>query len=316
MHIITTALIFLIPFISLSQTNTFRVIVSEGMPAGFEIGKEVTVDTIEIPESGYLGLVNQSEQLLELTKAGVYEVSALENRLSDLENTSIEPYLNFILDESDPQKVDTINFAERYPHLRLTGSASHPISRNRNRAIVQFQPLRYPSNLIPLKRMNNSYIGDFVALRWTVNKEVRDFDLNRLSGEYKVTIASFAEKEIVSFETKDTTFLIDRNNERVTKEMYLVRVSDAEDESIHTGFTPIKPMSEKYAKQPLKAFEKIPKENTALAALVRAKFFEQQGLLGDAMAAYTQAALLAPEVATYQNMLNAFLKRARMDRIR
>ncbi len=302
---------------SWAQDYTFRVMANKGANKAngqaLMIGSKVKDGKIEIANDGYLGLAHSSGKTFELKQAGSYDVAKLDAKVKSSGNGSAASrYLNFVADELT-QKNDSDAMARRYRHMSKTGSASRALP-NENFTLFIFKPVEYESKDTENKKKNNSYIGDYAALQWMVYEESNNYSPEKVTGNYKVVVMDFSEKELFTIETSDMMVLIDLKDERLSgNSNFLFKVVDAKNGDIVSEKRPVKRMRGEQANELKAELAEMPQDETAIAALVRAKFFEDKGLLNDAMAAYTQAVMLAPQVETYQQMREEFMVRARMN---
>lgn len=301
-------------FAGWAQDYTFRVMASKGMNKAngerIMIGSKVTNGSIEVSEGGYLGLAHKSGKTVELQKAGTYPVSKLAAAVSKKGNTSAASrYMNFVVEELT-QKKDADAMARRYRHMSKTGSASRAMD-DADKKIRLLIPKEYGREDGADQKKNDTYLGNYAAVSWYLNDELDSFDPSATSGTYEVVVMDMGETPIFTINTSENTALINLNDERLNgKKYFLYKVMDANDKSVVSKEHVVKVMNDRMRKEYAEAFAQLPQEDTAIASLIRAKFFEEKGLLSDAMAAYTQAVMLAPQVQTYKDMRDAFLERA------
>lgn len=314
-----TSLVMLLLLWSLTgwaQDYAFRVMANKGANKlngeALMIGSKIDAGKIEVASGGYLGLAHVSGKTIELKEAGTFEVSKLVTSVNAKGNSSAASrYMNFVVDELT-KKEDGDALARRYRHMSKTGSASRALG-DANKKIRLLIPAPYKSSDRENKLKNNNYMGNYAAVSWYVNDQLDGFDPQAASGSYKVIVMDMGEQEVFSLMTKEPVALINLNDERL-KDMpsFLYKVVDADDKSIASKNHVVIRMNERLTEQYQEEFAQLPQEDTAIASLIRAKFFEDKGLLNDAMAAYTHAVMLAPQVETYKKMRADFLSRAKI----
>ncbi|MGF1533132.1 MAG: hypothetical protein ACFCUI_05480 [Bernardetiaceae bacterium] len=300
----------------IGQDYAFRVMANKGANTldgqNLMIGSKITTGKITVAADGYLGLAHHTGKTIELKEAGTFEVSKLDKAVADRGNDGAAArYMNFVVEELT-QKNDADAMARRYRHMSKTGSAERALG-DADKKIRLLIPAPYKSDDKENKNKNDKYLGNYAAVSWYINDALDVFDPGTASGSFHVVVMDLGERELFRIASEGEVVLINLADERLTgQNNFLYKVVDAKNPEIASKEHVVHRANKRAFAAEFEEFAQIPQENTALAALIRAKFFEDKGLLSDAMAAYTQAVVLAPQVQTYQTMRDAFLTRSKI----
>ncbi len=251
-------------------------------------------DELKISENSYLGLVHASGKPLELKQSGSYKVADLAAKVSG--GTSVlNKYTDFILSSNSAES--------KKNRLSATGA----VHRGEAASLTVYLP----------PAQNASIYGKTMVVEWETPKS---------GGPYVVTVKNIFEDELASYETPETLLHIDLTDPKLVNEnALLIEVSSKADAIITDGkVVRYKTKSEgkvvkKLAPADLdrvkKAFTEIAgelKEQSALDKFIQAGFYEQNGLLIDALTSYEDAIKMAPDIDTYKEARDEFLYRNKL----
>lgn len=237
-------------------------------------------DELKIADNAYIGLFHSSGKPLELKTAGSYKVSKLESQMGH--GTSVlNKYTDFILSSNAEDKKNKL-------------SATGAVHRGTADAIT----VMLPSNQYA------SVYNNVAVVRWESEKA---------KGPYVVNIVNMFGDNVARIETPDTKVELNLNDVRFSDlSAILIEVSsktDAKQVSDQYLVKKLAPSEQEKVKKSLSEIVADVAEPTAINKFVLAGFYEEKGLLIDAIAVYEEAVKLAPDVPFYQEAYNDFLIR-------
>ena len=271
----------------------FKVLASKGaneyksgdtwqpIKTGISLGKG---DELKVSENSYLGLVSSNGKPLEIKEAKSYKVADLLSKVGT--GTSVmSKYTDFILSSNSAEA--------KKNRLSATGA----VHRGEASALTVYLP-----------GTQNSYIyNNTMYVVWEAPKS---------GGPYVVTLMDFMEEELMKMETPETSVKLDLSDPKLAKVTnFLVQVASKADSKAHSDGNAVKRLTAAEHDKIKKSYEEIAadvKEESAFSKYLLAGFYEQHGLLIDAMTAYEEAVRLAPDVESFVEARNEFLYRNKM----
>jgi len=270
----------------LAQNYAFKVMINEGKTEvktggvwqGVRVGGSLlSTDELKVPANGYLALNHVSTgKVLEVKQPGQYKVADLSAKIAGAgEKGIMNKYTDFILSKQ----------TEKVNRLSATGA----VHRGSPDDIIVFMPEK------------SQVFSEVVNISW---------DSERVKGPFTVTVLNLFGDELKRVDVEEKSIQLKMNDFAYEKNL-LVRVS-----SRGAGKT-----SKDYAVSRVAGNDKVKVteaynqikgdvvESTAVNELVKASFFEQNGLLLDAASSHLEAIKLAPGVAYYQEAYTNFLYR-------
>lgn len=257
------------------QDDTFKVIVQAGH-AEVKLNsvwlqlKNGTLlklsDEIKLGEGAYVGLRHSSGRVLEFTKAGHYNLPNLEPKLK----TRLEPKLTSCCGLDFIISVDSSLIQKK----KL--SPKKPSDMN---SIILFKPVDDKFSYV---------YGDRIVIDWN--------DLNKIS-PYIVVLRSLFSNELTRIETNNTFVSIDLTSELLAKENQIfIQIISKNSTQNHSDERLIKRLSLSDRKNVMEklGLEPFSDEEKAINKYAMAFFFENEGLLLDAITFYQAAILLQP----------------------
>ena len=241
-------------------------------------------DELKVSENAYLGLVSSTGKPLELKKAQNYKVADLLSQLGS--GTSVmSKYTDFILSSNSAEA--------KKNRLSATGA----VHRGAKEALSVYLP---PAQ--------NSYVyNNSMYVIWEAPKS---------GGPYVVTLLDFYEVEIMKFDTPETSLKINLSDPKlVGMQNFLVQVVSKADAKVKSEDIAVKRLSAAEQEKIKKAYAEISgevKEETPISKFMLAGFYEQHGLLIDALSSYEEAVKMAPDVDSFVEAKNEFLIRNKL----
>ena len=283
---------------AIAQDYAFRVLASKGQNmvkkgstdwqplktgAKLNSGEEV-----KLAANGYLGLVHSSGKTMELKEASVYNIAKLSSELGTGTQSIASKYADFVMSKMSPEQIEE-NWNK---YASVTGAAERG---SEDASINIFMP------------QSVSVLNKKATIRWEPIKD---------DAVYVVHLKNLFEEKIMVVETNDPFYTIDFNNEQiknsVVENLIIVSVSLKDDESIASKNAAIELMTDEDAKTyevELKSLESNIGSETSINNLILAEFYEENGLILDALTSYEDAVKLSPDVEYFQEAYNEFLVR-------
>ncbi|HRI79411.1 MAG TPA: hypothetical protein PLR06_07745 [Cyclobacteriaceae bacterium] len=241
-------------------------------------------DELKLSENSYLGLVHVTGKPLELKTAGNYKVADLAAKMSG-GASAMNKYTDFILSSNSAEA--------KKNRLSATG------------AVHRGEPTLLSVYLPPPQNAN--IFGSSMIVKWETPKS---------GGPYVVTLKNIFEDDLAKFETPETELKIDLSVPKLAAETaFLVEVASKMDAKTKSEGKVVKKLSAADMDKIKKSYSEISgelKEQTALDKFIQAGFYEQNGLLIDALTSYEEAIKMAPDIDSYREARDEFLYRNKL----
>lgn len=242
-------------------------------------------DKLVASEGAYIGLMHKTGKTIEVRKAGTMEVADLEKQMTTGKTTVASRYAKFVNDKMNEK--GTGSYRSR---MNATGAVSRAVADGTLNALVQ-------SSDGTVK-----VIGDNAVVRWESAKE---------DATYLVRVKNIEATTIFETETNKTSIALDFTSQELQDDLgvglYILTVTDKSDESVTTGDIGIKRMNDEELSKELAVFKSEVPDDSPLSKLIHASFYEEKGLLLDALTKYEEAIEMAPEVEDFQELYKNFL---------
>jgi hypothetical protein len=299
-RIFTYAIAFTLLFsaeLVLAQGYTFRVLANKGANkvkkansgevANLRTGATLqNGDAIIAGQGAYIGLMHKSGRTVEVRQSGTFTVASLEQKVPSGNSSVASRYASYVSD-----KMNEDGQGSYKSRMNATGAVSRAVEAGTLNVMVQ------QGNTVPV-------IGDKVIVEWETAAE----DSTSI---FVANVKNLQGEVIYTKDVNSNTLELDLNelNKKSPYDVYILEVFDKMDPSITSGDIGIKRDKQEYREavaelQELKA--QVP-EDSPLNKLVYASYFEEKGLLLDAMTKYREAIEMAPEVEDFQEMYKNFL---------
>lgn len=240
-------------------------------------------DELKVSENAYLGLVSKTGKPLEIKKPNNYKVADLLSQLGT--GTSVmAKYTDFILSSNSAEA--------KKNRISATGA----VHRGEKGALKVYLP--------DAQTQNSHLYGNSMYVIWEAPQS---------GGPYVVTLMDFMEEELQKVETPETSVKLDLSDPKLAKVTnFLVKVSSKADSKVHSDGNAVKRMTAAEHEKIKKSYDEIAsdvKEETAFSRFILAGFYEQHGLLIDALSCYEDAVRMAPDVESFTEARMDFLIR-------
>lgn len=281
---------------TLAQSYTFRVLANKGSnKVKKSSGQVVTLKTGATLNSGdalvagqgaYIGLMHKSGKTIEVRKAGTMAVNDLEKKVQTGKSSVASRYAKFVNDKMNEKGQGSYR-----SRMNATGAVSRGTGGT-------------------LETMMNAddgtvrVVGDKAIIRWIPEgDEVRT---------YVVKVMNIESTVIFETETDKSSIELDFTSEDLQNDLgvglYILNVTDKAEESLTTGNIGIKRTTDDEAlNTELEGLKGEVAEDSPLSKLIFASFFEEKGLLLDALTKYEEAIKMAPEIEDFQELYKNFL---------
>ncbi len=241
-------------------------------------------DELKVPENAYLGLVSKNGKPVELKTPKNYKVADLMSSLGSATSV-MSKYTDFILSSNSAEA--------KKNRLSATG------------AVHRGEPTSLTVYLPPTQ---NSFVyNNSMYVVWEAPKS---------GGPYTVTLTDFYDEVITKFETPETHFKLDLNDPKLaSRKNFLVQVSSKADSKVHSEGIAVKRLEPAQLEKIKAAYAEIAgdlKDETAFDKFILAGFYEQHGLIIDALSSYEEAVKMAPDVEDYVQARTEFLYRNKL----
>lgn len=284
-----------------AQDYAFRVLASKGQNMVKGSGSDWNIlktgaklnkgEEVKLADNAYLGLVHSSGKTMELKEASTYDISKLSSEMGTSSRNIASKYADFVMSKMSPEQIEE----NRRKYASVTGAAE----RGTEDASID---IYMPQSVAVL---NNQAI-----IRWEQIKE---------NAVYIVNLKNLFEEKILVAETSDPYYTIDFDNEQIksaiVENLIIVSVSLKDDESIASKNAAIELMTEEDAKMykvELSGLEANIGSESSINNLILAEFYEEKGLVLDAITSYEHAVKLSPDVEYFQEAYDEFLIRNRL----
>ncbi len=294
------ASLLIVGFTGFGQGYTFRIMVSKGDNKvkidgatdwqGLRIGGKLNDgDQVKLAESGYLGLVHSSGKTKELKKAGTYSIKELSSGISAGSQNIASKYADFVISKMSPEERE----ANRRKYASVTGAVERGDS---DASINIFMPTSV------------SVFNPEVLIRW-----------EPLEGDhtYVIKLKDLFEQTIMVAETTEASYTINFSDPKlvgaIVENLVIVNVSVKGNEDVKSKDAAIERVNKDGSASfvvELKDLKENLGEQSSINNLILAEFYEENGLLLDALTSYEFAIKMSPDVEYYKEAYDEFLLRS------
>lgn len=238
-------------------------------------------DEVKVSENAYLGLVSSTGKPVELKKPSNYKVADLLKQVGT--GTSVmAKYTDFILSSNSAEA--------KKNRLSATGA----VHRGEPSTLTVYLP----------ESQNTFIYSNSMYVIWEAPKS---------GGPYEVKLMDFMEDELLKVETPETSVKLDLSNPKLAKVgNFLIHVTSKADAKAHSNGNAVKRLASTEHEKIKKMYSEEAgalSDDSALTKYAAAGFYEQHGLLIDALSSYEEAIRMAPDVQDFVDARNEFLYR-------
>jgi len=291
-------ILLLITQTAVAQEYDFRVMVSKGENKVKQPGsKWILLKTgmklfgeskLKITNEGYVGLVHASGKTIELKEARVYDISALSKSAGANSKSIVSKYADFVISKMAPEVIEE----NRKKYASVTGSGERGL---------------YDTDIHLYAPKTAKLLNSSASLTWEYVDE---------NSNFIISIKNILGERILTAETSTPFYVVDFKNDKITElsimNILIVQVQLKNDTSITSQEVAISLLDNNERQDLDKSLTELSSnlgQNSSLSNLILAEFYEENGLLLDAITSYENALLLSPEIDYFQEVYDEFLIR-------
>ena len=257
--------------------------------------------TITIGNGAYLGLAHTSKKTIELNKAGTYKISDLETKLAAADNDLTNRYADFVINELTSKDGNSTRFN--------TGAKTGSVTRDVSKLPLLFA---MPVDENGISKTSKVLADTKITIKWFVNNfdEVKEDEIQSYVFTVKDGSPDNIGNVIYETNTSDKKVTIDLSDSKFKRNKTLIYQVEAVTKNGKKKITSPEAMLQKLKSKEnyliAEEFNKLPQEETAINKLIKAKFFEEKGLIANAINMYEEA-LAISDVPQYSSYYSEFL---------
>lgn len=280
-----------------AQAYVFRVLANKGEnqvkkagtseAVGLKTGSTLNADDMIISSDGaYIGLMHKSGKTTEVRGAGTKKVSEIEKQINTGTTSVASRYANFVaakMDESEDGSVRS--------KLAATGAVSRAVGDAAIGVLV-------PGDV--------ELLGDNAVISWVAPEGSAE------SLAYTVKVKNIFDEVIYQDETTSNSMNLDFSSDEFSQNeagLFLVNIYKSGDENIassQVGIKKVKEGDKTEVKESLENLQSEVSEDSPLNKIIYASFYEENGLILDAITKYEEAIKMAPEVEDFKLLYEEF----------
>lgn len=296
---LTALMLFAFGFAN-GQGYTFRVLANKGQNKVKKEGTTTAValktgatlssgDELIASQGAYIGLMHKSGKTLEVRTPGTKKVTDLEKLVSTKSSSVSSRYAQFLADKMNEK--ETPNYRQR---LNATGAAKRALGGDET---IQM--------LVPTEEAN--VIGSNAIIRWDTPEGM---EMNT----FVVTVKNIFDEEIMKEEVSGNLINLDFTSEKMSNEegLYIIKVAAKENMDVTSGDIGIKKLSTEEAAQYQDGLATLKSEvadDSPLSKVIYASFYEENGLVVDALTAIQEAIISNPDIEDFKILRNDIIER-------
>lgn len=280
------------------QGYTFRVLANKGQNKVKKEGAASAValktgatlsdgDQLIASQGAYIGLMHKSGKTLEVRTAGTKKVSELAKLVNTKSASVSSRYAKFLADKMNEKEKP--NYRQR---LNATGAAK--------RALGGDEQIKA---LIPAE--DASVLGDKAIVTWDVLEDMEE-------KVFIVTVKNIFDEEIMKEEVAGNSVMLDFTSEQMQNEegLWIINVKAKENEDVSSGDIAIKrPENPEQYAEGLSTLKAEVSEDSPLNKVIYASYYEENGLIVDALTAIEEAIQMNPEIEDFKILKKDIIER-------
>ncbi|GAB4247808.1 MAG: hypothetical protein Tsb0034_27090 [Ekhidna sp.] len=298
---ITTLFVFAFGFAD-AQSYTFRVLANKGQNKVKKEGASAAValktgatlssgDELIASQGAYIGLMHKSGKTLEVRTPGTKKVTELEKMVNTKTTSVSSRYAQFLASKMNEKEQP--GYRQR---LNATGAAK--------RALAGDETIQV---LLPADAEQSTAIGNNAIVSWDTPEGM---EMNT----FIVTVKNIFDEEIMKEEVTGNSINLDFSSEQMQNEegLYIIKVAAKENMDVTSGDIAIKKLSSEEAAQyqeGLSTLKQEVSEDSPLNKVIYASFYEENGLIVDALTAIEEAIRMNPEIEDFKVLKKDIIER-------
>ena len=282
-----------------SQGYTFRVLANKGQNQVKKAGASAAValktgatlnagDELIASQGAYIGLMHRSGKTLEVRTPGPKKVSDLEKQVNTKTASVSSRYAQFLANKMNEK--ENTNYRSR---LNATGAVSRALAGDASIKVL------LPNEV--------NVVGNNAIVTWESPEGIEE-------NAYVVSVKNIFDEEIYKSETVGNAINLDFESEQLANDegLYILTVKAKENLEVTSGDIGIKRLKGDDASQyqeGLDALGSEVSEDNPLGKIIYASFYEENGLILDALTKMEEAIELSPEVDDFEELKKDILER-------
>lgn len=283
-----------------SQGYTFKVLANRGQNQVKKAGATAAVplrtgttlntgDELIASSGAYIGLMHKTGKTIEVRTAGTTKVADLEKKVAAKSSSVASKYAQYLASKMNDD--GSVNYRQR---MNATGAVSRAIGSG-GIAVVR------PGELKTI-----DVVGDNIIVRW-LTPEGEEEGVT----QYEVSLKNIFDEVIFNAETDKNFIALNFKDESMLNEagLYLfdINVKGSSDiKAEQFGIKVVKP-EDKGIAEDLNDLMSAVRDDSPLNKIIYASFYEENGLILDALTKYEEAVQMAPEITQLQDLYEDFL---------
>jgi len=300
-------MLFILAFGTADAQYTFRVLANKGQnkvqkegtsaPVALKTGATLNSgDQLIAGQGAYIGLMHKTGKTLEVRTAGTKKVSDLEKLVNTKSTSVTNRYAQFLANKME----DKNKPGYRGNLAKATGAAE--------RALIGKESIQV---LLPEDKAKRDFISDIVTVSWDSPEGMEE-------NVFIVTVKNQYDEDVMKQEVAGNSVVIDVSTINLDidpedDEAYLISVAAKEKPEVDSGLPlPIVKMKEADAaslKEELDGIKSELEEGSPLNQVIYASYFEEKGLLVDALTSIEKAIETNPEIEDFKVMKKDIIER-------
>ena len=285
--------------IAYGQGYTFRVLANKGQNQVKKAGSAAAValktgatlnagDELIASQGAYIGLMHRSGKTLEIRTPGSSKVSDLEKKVNTKSASVSSRYATFIANKMNEKQ--TTNYRAR---LNATGAVSRALAGDASIKVL------LPNEV--------KVIGDNAIVTWDSPEGIEE-------NAYVVSVKNIFDEEIYKEETSTNAVNLDFTSAELKNDegLYILTVKAKENMEVTSGDIGIKRIKGTDASQYQDGLNELKSEvaeDGPLGKLIYASFYEENGLILDALTKMEEAIQMSPDVEDFGELKKDILER-------
>lgn len=277
--------------VAFGQSYTFRVLANKGSNQVKRAGNATAQplktgstlnsgDELIVSDGAYIGLMHKSGKTTEVRTAGTKKISDLEKNITVGATSVASRYARFVA--SKMNEGENTNYRSR---LAATGA----VSRATNAAIAV------------MAISENKIVGETFIMRWKRPEEMGEDEL------YTVSVKNIFDEVMFSTETDSEFVELDFSTDEMKGQpLYIFSVEAKNQPDVKSDNVGIKITDDAEVKANLANLQSEVTDDSPLNKLIYASFYEENGLLLDALTKYEEAVKMAPEIQDFKDLYDNF----------
>jgi len=278
-----------------SSTYVFKVLANKGANRVVKAGSDKKVflrpgltlfssDEILATNGAYIGLMHRTGRTIEVRTAGTTKIVDLEAKIISSKKSVTSKYATFVLNK---MKAGDGNVSTNYRYnMKATGA----VERANSTAISAMLPTSV------------SVLNPEVIVRW---------NSVGAGAFYEITVKNIFDEELITAETDKTHLLINLDDENLAaEELIVLSIKVKDNPDLFSPEYGIERLSSEKAQTLSASLAELKSElsgDSPLDKLILASYFEENGLILDALTQYEEILEMSPDVEDFKMLYGEFL---------